>query len=71
MKYKTISLTIISMISLLGACDANDTHTEVLLQSDNVKLLTIESNDLSTPIILLMDGKISLTLKSLMDKLKV
>ena len=29
MKYKTISLTIISMISLLGACDANDTHTEV------------------------------------------
>ena len=56
MKYKTISLTIISMISLLGACDANDTHTEVLLQSDNVKLLTIESNDLSTPIQTLNDG---------------
>ena len=45
MKYKTISLTIISMISLLGACDANDTHTEVLLQSDNVKLLIQTLND--------------------------
>lgn len=56
MKYKTLSLTIISLISLLSACDANDANTEILLQSDNAELLTIESKDLATATQMLNDG---------------
>lgn len=52
MKYRTLSLAIISMISLLSACDANNTVSEISLQSD----VSVQSREMTTPTQSLNDG---------------
>lgn len=56
MKYKTISLAVISMISLLSACDANSTDMESFLQQDTIELFNSQSEENTIHSQVLSDG---------------
>ncbi len=56
MQYRTLSLAIISMISLLSACDANDTVSGISLQSDEENYLSVQSREMIAPTQSLNDG---------------